>query len=268
MNPQLQAYLGVARAGRIADEVLRAVVRSARPGISVGDLDRLARSELARLGASPAMLDFTDATAPSPFPLGLSLTINDEIAGAIDPARILQPGDLATADLVVEHQGWHADAAVSWVIPGAAREPRATLAAASHAVTAAGVRAIRPGSDWSTVARAMAAEAARRGVTLLRGFDGHTLGRTMHAPPRLPTHPEEGDLFPRVILQSGMILTVEPVVGFQDPGCVRDGWMERTADGSDACFTEVTVAVGTPHRARSADFLVLAGFLDPRTCMT
>jgi methionyl aminopeptidase len=268
VNPPLQAFLGVARAGRIADGVLRTVVRSARPGVTVGDLDRLACSELARLDASPAMLGFTDPTAPGPFPLALSLCVNDEIAGASDPARLFQPGDLVTVDLVVQHRSWHADAAVSWVIPGAAQGPRAALADASRAVTAAGVQAIRPGSDWSTVARAMAAEAASRGVTLLRGFDGHTLGRTMHAPPRLPTHPDEVDRFPRVVLQPGMILTVEPVVGFKDPGCVRDGWLERTADGSDACFTEVTVAVGAPDRAGRADFLVLAGFLDPTTCMT
>lgn len=268
MSPHLQAFLGVARAGRITDRVLRAVVHAARPGVTVGDLDLLARTELARLNASPAMLGYTDAAADAPFPCALSLCLNDEITGATDPDRILQPGDLVTADLVVEHRGWHADAAVSWVIPGAARSPRTALAHASRAVTAAGVRAIRPGSDWTTVVRAMAAEADRLGVTLLRGFDGHTLGRTMHAPPRLPTHPDEVDRFPRVTLQPGMILTVEPVVGFQDPGCVRDGWLERTADGSDACFTEVTVAVGAPGRPRTADVLFLAGFLDPTTCMT
>lgn len=268
MNPHLQAFLGVARAGRIADEVLRAVVRSARPDVLVGDLDRLARSELARRSARPAMLGFTDAATPRPFPLALSLCLNDEIAGASDPARPLQPGDLATADLVVEYRGWHADAAVSWIIPGLPLAHRSSLAYASRAVTAAGVQAIRPGSDWSTVARAMAAEAARRGVNLLRGFDGHTLGPSMHALPRLATHPDEVDRFPRVVLQPGMILTVEPVVGFQDPGCVRDGWLDRTSDGSDACFTEVTVAVGAPGRAGRADFLVLAGFLDPTTCMT
>jgi methionyl aminopeptidase len=268
VNPQLQAFLGVARAGRIANSVLRAIVRSARPGVSVTDLDRLVRTELARLDARPAMLGYTDAAAAGPFPLALSLCFNDQIAGATDPDRPLRPGDLTTADLVVEHRGWHADAAVSWVIPGHAHSPRTSLADASRTVTAAGVRAIHPGAEWSSVVHAMADEASRRGVTILKGFDGHALGRTMHAPPRLSTHPGELDRFPRVVLHPGMLLTVEPVVAHRDPGCVRDGWLERTADGSDACFTEVTVAVGALGRARSADCLVLAGFLDPPPCMT
>jgi methionyl aminopeptidase len=268
LNPHLESFLGVARAGRIADEVLRSVVRSARPGVTVGDLDRLARSELSRRDARPAMLGYTDAVALVPFSHALSLCFNEQIAGASDPGRILLPGDLATADLVVEHHGWHADTAVSWVIPGLTHPPRVALAEASRAVTAAGVRAIRPGSDWCSIVQSMATEAARLGVTLLQGFDGHALGRTMHAPPRLPTHPDEVDRFPCVLLEPGMILTIEPVIARRDPGCVRNAWLERTSDGSDACFTEVTVAVGAPRRSRSADFLVLAGFLDPTTCMT
>ncbi len=269
MSRELSAFLGVARAGRIADSVLRAVVRAARSGVPVADLDRLVRAELTRSGARPAMLGHADPTAPAPFPLALSLCINDEISGACDPERTLRPGDLATADLVVEHRGWHADAAVSWVVPGRLDESRSALAEASRAVTAAGVRAIRPGADWSSAVLAMSAEATRRGVAILKGFDAHAIGRAMHAPPRLPTHPDELDRFPRVTLRPGMILTIEPVVARRDPGCVRDGWLECTADGSDACFTEVTVAVGASAGACSRKGgRVLAGFLDCKFCMT
>ncbi len=275
MSPELAAFLGVARAGRIADSVLRAVVHAARPGVRVTDLDRLARMELAGFGARPAMLGYADTTAPAPFPLALSLCLNGEISGACDPQRILMPGDLATADLVVEYRGWHADAAVSWVVPGRADERRAALAEASRAVTAAGVRAIRPGEwgrggqgDWSSVVHAMSGEASRLGVTILKGFDAHAIGRTMHAPPRLPAHPDELDGFPDVTLRPGMVFTIEPVVAWHDPGFVRNGWLERTVDGSDACFTEVTVGVTRGVGGRKGRVGVLAGFLDGTFCMT
>ncbi len=268
MSGHLAEFLGVARAGRVLNDVLRLVTASARPGVTVGEVDRLARVHLARAGARSAMLGYTDDLANAPFLLALALSLNDEITGASDPARIIRPGDLATADLAIERVGWHADAAVSWVIPGADRPDRLRLARASCAVTTAGVRAIRPGTAWDAVVGSMAAEAGRWGVSLLRGFDGHAVGRSMHAPPRLPTHPDEVHRFPTVRLEPGMVFTVEPVVGFRDPGCRRSGWLDRTADGSDACFTEVTVAMGGGKRARRADARVLAGFLDPISCMT
>jgi methionyl aminopeptidase len=246
-DPATARLLGVARAGRIVDQVLTAVHAAARPGVVVGDLDRLARSELARLDARPAMLGFRDALAEEPFPAALSVCVNDEISGASNPARRLEPGDLVTADLAAEHRGWHADAARTWVIPGgdpAAADRRSRLARASAEVTRAGLAAVRPGGDWSDAVGAMAARAAGLGVATLRGFHGHALGRSMHAPPRLPNHPADLAEAPPVTLEPGLAFTIEPVVGWTDSGYTRDGWLDRTADGSDACFTEITVVVG------------------------
>jgi methionyl aminopeptidase len=255
------AIRGVARTARIVSRVLDSVRRAVVHGTTSGDLDSLVRSSLARFDAVPAMLGYADdlsaSRADPPFPAALSVCINDEIMGGSDPNRVLRAGDLVTADLAAGSRGWHADAAITWVIPGCQADPdrvirRASLAAASAAVTKAGVDAIEPGVLWSVVTAAMAAEAARRGVAVWAGYDGNGIGRSMHQPPRLPARPDDRPELQTRPLEPGMVITVEPVVSWEGgrQESVRSGWLDRTADGSDACFTEVTVAIGS-RRARA-----------------
>lgn len=255
------AIRGVASTARTITRVLHAVRQLATPGTTTGDLDTLARSMLAGFNAKPSMLgyldDFGAARGEPPFPAALSVCLNDEIMGGSDPARVFRAGDLVTADLAAACNGWHADAAVSWVIPGLATDPdraarRAALARASASVTAAGVGAMAPGVRWSAVTAAMAAEAHHQGVAIHPRYHGHGVGQSMHRPPRLPAHPDDRQDLQLMCLEPGIVVTVEPVItwanGRQDS--VRSGWLERTADGSDACFTEVTVAVGA-RRAKA-----------------
>lgn len=248
-DPAMVRLLGVARAGRIAARVLHDLRSVAAPGTTTGSLDRLAWAALADVGATASMLGHTDPHADphtvTPFPAAVSVSINDEIAGGSDPGRSIRDGDLVTADLVVGFRGWHADAACSWVVgPPGVHPERAALAEASQAVTRAGLGMVRHAVPWAEVVGAMADRAAALSVVILKGYDAHAIGRAMHEPPRLPTHPGELALAETDHLQAGMVITIEPVVGWTDPGFVRDGWLDRTRDGSDACYTEMTVGVG------------------------
>ena len=270
----MAALLGIARAGRVLNTALAEVRTHALPGVTTGRLDALTQERLAQAGARPAMLGYRDDVADAPFPAALSVCINDEIMGASDPDRVLRAGDLVTADLVVELSGWHADAAASWVVPGAhpAGERRAHLARASAAVTRAGVEALGPGAPWERVVRAMNARAASLGVEILPGYDGHAVGRSMHAPPRLACRLDELDATGGrgLVLRPGMVLTIEPVVVHRENARgaepVREGWLDRTGSGCDACFTEVTAAVGAGRGPGKRTSLLLAGISDRETC--
>lgn len=261
---------GIARAGRAVDRVLSHVKALALPGVGIDRLERAASEEISRLGAIPSMLGYQDAHGGGAFPAPISVSINDQIMGGHAAVSVspLQAGDLVTLDLALELGGWHADAAVTWCLDDADPK-RAYLARAAEAVTRAGVLRARPGIHWGLVAQAMLDEAARQGVELLRGYDGHGIGRSMHEPPRLPSHPADLDrLEGDGIIQTGMVLAIEPVVG--TPGSVgksvmREGWIDRLeapagalgagsgGGRAEACFAEATVAVG---RARN---LILAG---------
>lgn len=241
--------LGVARAGRAVDRALVVAKQSVMPGRSVGAIDAVVVESLERSGAVSSVLGYDDGHGGGRFSLSLSVCINDEIMGAGDPGRVIRAGDLVTLDLAASVGGWHADAAVSFCVPRADESDhaskRAALARASRAVTAAGIRAVRAGGRWSAVIDAMGEEAGLLGVVVLPGFDGHGIGRVMHEPPRLPMHPGGlGRIEEDWEIRAGMTLAIEPVVACRDTGVVREGWLDRSGDGSDACYSEVTVAVG------------------------
>jgi len=237
-------YLGIARAGEAVDHVLCAVGLAVHPGVTVGELDAIAGETLARLGARSSMKGHSDGQDGGAFPLSLSVCVNDEISGASDPGRVLERGDLVTTDLAASLDGWHADAAHSWCIGGASADPRrAALAAASRSVAQAGVMFLNKGQSWQGALDLMHRAAQRHGVVMLDGFFGHGIGRAMHTEPALPCHGAGLDSAGTEQLARGQAITIEPVVAWADTGFVRDGWLDRTADGSDACFTEVTVVL-------------------------
>lgn len=254
-HPAPDPVRGVLLAGRILDRTLRAVRESAIPGSTVGHLDALARHHIAQAGGIPALLGYLDPLAVAPFPAAISLAINSQIAGSWEPPRALCPGDLVTADLAVRLGDWHADAAVSWTVPGPTPSDRARLAVASRQVTRAALEACAPGQPWAEVVRAIHAAAAAEAVHLLPGFFAHGIGRALHQPPSLPLHRRDLHRLdhPGLTLERGMIITLEPVVSLARTVRVREGWLDRTADGSDACYTEVTAVIGR-RKAR-----VLAG---------
>ena len=56
------------RAGRVVAEVLALVESELRPGVSTGELDRLAERHIRRSGAIPSFLGYPGANPRRPFP--------------------------------------------------------------------------------------------------------------------------------------------------------------------------------------------------------
>ena len=151
-------------------------------------------------------------------------------AHADDTYDASTPTTPATLDVAVhDAEGWHADLARAFVVgcvgsggnEGRVRAQR--LVDAADAVTAAGVAAIRPGGRWIEAARAMGDEAARHGVEVVAGHDGHGLGRSPHERPRVPmavTDTGLGDFECR----PGLVFTVEPIVREARLGSERVPW--------------------------------------------
>src|SRR4029079_2207931 len=84
---------------------LDALERHTRPGITTGELDRVAAALFSAHGAR---------SAPSlvyGFPGTVLISVNDEVVHGIPGARRLAPGDLVKLDVTVEKEGYVADAA-------------------------------------------------------------------------------------------------------------------------------------------------------------
>jgi methionyl aminopeptidase len=227
----------MAEAGRIVaavHEVLRAALRA---GLSTLDLDALAEAEVRRHGATPSFKGYRG------FPATLCVSVNDEVVHGIPSAgRVLAEGDVCKVDLGAVVDGYHADAAVTWVVGGAAPDGVRGLVDGTYAALWAGLRAALPGNRVGDVAAAVQEAARTRGLGIVREFTGHGVGRALHEEPAVPNlgTPGRG---PR--LEPGVVIAVEPMLVLGDPAVALcdDGWTAVTRDGSLAAHWEHTVAV-------------------------
>ena len=80
------------RAGRIVAEVLALVESELRPGISTGELDRLAERHIRAAGAIPSFMGYPGSNPRKPFPASICISIDDEIVHGIPGERTIRAG--------------------------------------------------------------------------------------------------------------------------------------------------------------------------------
>lgn len=229
-------------AGRVVAHALAAVREAARVGVSLLDLDRVAREVLGEAGATSPFLGYRPSFAPVPFPGVICASVNDAIVHGIPGDYRLRDGDLVSIDCWAELGGWAGDAAVSFTV-GRARPDDLRLIATAEAALAAGIAAAVPGNRIGDIAHAIGSIGRAAGYGIPDGFGGHGIGRAMHEDPGVPN---EGPPGRGMKLRAGMVIAIEPMLtagGVDDYTCDGDGWTLRTVDGSRAAHAEHTVAI-------------------------
>ncbi|MBR0094817.1 MAG: M24 family metallopeptidase, partial [Synergistaceae bacterium] len=99
-------------AGRVTAEVLDIMRENVRPGVSTGELDRLAEEHIRKNNGIPAFKNYKPAYNMKPFPGTICASINEEVVHGIPSFdRILQEGDIISVDVGAYVNGWCGDAA-------------------------------------------------------------------------------------------------------------------------------------------------------------
>lgn len=227
---------GIRRACAVVHDVLVDLAAAVRPGVSTGELDRLAADRTRALGATPAFLGYRG------YPASVCVSVNDEIVHGIpSPARLLKEGDVVGVDFGAVVDGFFGDAAIS-VGVGAIAPEAARLLDVTREALARAIRAAQPGQRVGDIGAAVQDYVEAEGFSVVRDFVGHGIGRQLHEPPHVPNfgRPGTGDL-----LLPGMVLAIEPMVNAGTPGTtlLGDGWTAVTADGSLSAHFEHTVAI-------------------------
>ncbi|PXY21433.1 type I methionyl aminopeptidase [Prauserella muralis] len=229
-------------AGKVVATALQAVRSAAGVGTSLRELDEVAADVLADAGARSSFLHYHPGFAPSPYPAVLCTSVNDAVVHGIPTAHRLADGDLLSIDFGAEVDGWHGDAAVSFVV-GTPRQADLDLIATTERALDAGIAAARPGNRLGDIGHAIGTVGRSAGYGLLADHGGHGVGRAMHEAPHVPNEATAGT---GLGLRPGMVLAIEPmfVAGGVDAYRLgEDGWTLFTADGSRAAHVEHTVAI-------------------------
>ncbi|MFD2419288.1 type I methionyl aminopeptidase [Amycolatopsis pigmentata] len=238
-----EAEVAVMReAGRVVATVLHAVRDHAAAGTSLRELDDLAANMLADAGAKSSFLNYHPNWAPMPYPGVLCTSVNDAVVHGIPTEYRLRDGDLMSVDFGASVDGWHGDAAISFVV-GNAEQADLDLIATAEEALAAGIAQARPGNRMGDIGHAIGVIGRAAGYGLTADHGGHGIGRAMHEPPHVPNEAPPGK---GLTLRAGMVFAIEPMFtagGRDDYRYGEDGWTIHTIDGSRAAHVEHTVAV-------------------------
>lgn len=235
----------MASAGRLVAEVLDAVGREMEPGVATIELDRLAESLIRDSGAVPSFIGVNGAAGP--YRHSLCISIDAEVVHGIPGRRRIADGQIVSIDAGAVLDGWHGDAARTWIV---GRAPRAveTLIEATREAMFAGIAQAVPGNHLGDISAAIEDVALRHGYGVVRQFVGHGIGNEMHEEPQV-TNYRTGQRGRR--LEPGLCLAIEPMftMGRHEVFVKPDGWTVQTRDGSLAAHWEHTIAV-TPDGPR------------------
>jgi methionyl aminopeptidase len=232
----------MAAAGAVVAAALAATSAKAAVGVSLLELDALARAVLADHGATSTFLDYHPRFAPVPYPAVLCTSVNDAVLHGIPTPYVLRDGDVLSLDFGASLGGWAGDAAVT-VIVGEPDPADVRLVETTKRALDAGIAAAQPGGRLGDISAAIGAVAAEAGYGLHTDFGGHGIGRHMHEDPSVPNAGRAGR---GRRLVPGLVIAIEPwfLAGGEDAYVIDDdGWTIRSADGSRTAHQEHTVAI-------------------------
>jgi len=229
-------------AGRVVATALAQMRKQAAVGVSLIELDELARSVLAEYGATSPFLHYQPSFAHTPFPAVICASVNDAALHGIPGPYKLADGDLLSIDFGATLDGWTGDSAISFAV-GTPRPADLRLIDTAERALAAGIAKAVPGGRLGDISAAIGAVARAGGYGLHTDFGGHGVGHTMHESPSVPNDGKAGR---GLKLEAGLVIAIEPwfMAGGKDSYRVDpDGWTLRSGDGSRAAHVEHTVAI-------------------------
>ena len=232
-------------AGLIVAEGLRRMEAATVVGVTTAQVDAVGRAVLDETGAESNFFGY-GAEYGNPFSGVACISVNEELVHGVPGGRVIEDGDLVSIDFGAVVDGWHGDAARSFVV-GTPREEDLELNAATREALWAGIAAMRDGGRVGDISRAIETSVRRhrRRYGSLREYTGHGIGSAMHMDPDVPNQTQRR---PTPRLKAGMVLAIEPMLtlGRNLTTVAEDDWTVLSRDGARGAHWENTVAI-TEH---------------------
>ena len=228
---------------RITSLVYKEIEKVIKPGMSTMELDHFADKIIRENGGIPAQKGYPSGQkGVPPFPATLCISINDEVIHGIpSQKKIINDGDVVSIDLVVYKDGFHGDAARTFLVGNVSEEAKRLVDITKQAFFE-GIKYAVKGNRIGDISHAIGEFVEKNGYNVVREFQGHGIGREMHEDPGIPNYGKAGR---GIRLEPGMTLAIEPMVIQGKPNILEldDGWTIMTEDGSLSAHYENTILI-------------------------
>jgi methionyl aminopeptidase len=228
-------------AGRLAAEVLDFIAPHVKPGVTTAELDRLCHDYIVNVQHGvPAPLNYAPP-GYQPFPKSICTSVNHVVCHGIPGDKKLKSGDVINVDVTVIKDGWHGDTSRMFYVGDPSIQAR-RLCELTYECMWHGILQVRPGARLGDVGHAIQVHAEASGLSVVREFCGHGIGRRFHEEPQVLHYGRRGT---GLTLEAGMTFTIEPMInaGRPDIRQLADGWTVVTKDHSLSAQWDHTVLV-------------------------
>lgn len=228
---------GMRRAGRLAAQVLEMITPRVVSGVSTEKLNQLCHDYIVdELKAVPAPLNYRG------FPKSICTSVNQQVCHGIpSPGRVLRNGDIVNIDITVLKDSYHGDTSQMFIIGRVPERVRRLVQVCQESLYLA-IEQVRPGVRLGDIGHAIETHAKAHGLSVVRDYCGHGIGKKFHEPPDVLHFGAPGTGMP---LPEGMTFTIEPMLnlGKEAVRLLGDGWTVVTRDRSFSAQWEHTLLI-------------------------
>lgn len=238
-------------AGRVVARALKLVGDMVEPGVTTKALDKAVEELIIESGGVPTFKDYPSHNPLIPaFPASICASVNEQVVHGIPSERELRDGDIISIDVGVHLDGWCGDAARTFAVGQISRKAKRLLEVTENSLMRA-IENARVGKKLRDVSAAVQDEVEANGMSVVKQFVGHGIGKKMHEPPQIPNYvcgPRErlDGNSPDCVLKAGMVLAIEPMVNLGGSEVLvdkKDGWTVYTKDRTWSAHFEHSVAL-------------------------
>ena len=195
---------------RVAALAQKEIEKAIRPGISTYELDKIAEDTMRKNGAIPAEKGYPSGVKGVPdFPGSICASVNDEVIHGIPSKRaILKDGDIISVDLVAYKNGFNGDCARTYIVGKIPASTQRLIDVTKQAFFE-GIKFAKKGFRIGDISHAIGEYVEKNGYSVVKEFQGHGIGTSMHEDPGIPNYGKAGR---GLKLEPGMTLAIEPMV--------------------------------------------------------
>ena len=207
-----------------------------KAGMSTKEVDELIERYIRSYGAYPSCLGYGG------FPASACVSVNEVVVHGIPShSQILKDGDIVSLDTVAYKNGFHGDAARTFLVGNVDEEVQKLVRVTEECFFKA-TEGLKAGTPLYDIGYKVQTHAESHGYGVIRSYTGHAIGREMHEDPSVPNFGRKGT---GMRLKAGMVLCVEPMIAMKNwrVKVLDDDWTAVTVDGLPAAHYENTLVI-------------------------
>lgn len=232
---ELSDFAGERAACQITAQILDEVAAIVQPGVTTQTIEDFIGKRVVELGAVSATIGYNGYNHAS------CISVNHVVCHGIPGDKVLRDGDILNIDVTVILDGWFGDSSRMYAA-GQMNRKAQRLVEVTHDSLMRGIEQVKPGNTFGDIGHAIQEYVEANGMSVVRDFCGHGVGRVFHAAPNVLHYGKPGR---GAVLEPGMIFTIEPMVNLGRPEVkvLADGWTAVTRDRSLTAQYEHSVGV-------------------------